>query len=101
LALSARRRYDDARIGAGRSTHGFALPSSPPEETRVRYLRLVSLAITVAGVALAVVGSVFDLGAAVTLTGLMLVVAGLVKIVTVAIWNGFVGLGPVKTTEDG
>jgi hypothetical protein len=66
----------------------------------VRYLRLISIAITVAGVALAVVASVFDLDAAVTLTGLMLVVAGLVKIATVAIWNGFAGLGPVKTTED-
>ncbi|HEY7032850.1 MAG TPA: hypothetical protein VH482_16015 [Thermomicrobiales bacterium] len=66
----------------------------------MRYLRLVSIAITVAGLALAVAASVFDLGPALTLTGLMLVVAGLVKIVTVAIWHGFAGLAPVKTTED-
>jgi hypothetical protein len=70
------------------------------EEFQVRYLRLVSIAMTVVGVLLAVAGSVFDLGGAYILTGLMLVIAGLVKIVTVAIWNGFVGLGPIKTSED-
>ena len=40
------------------------------------------MAVTVAGVA-------FELGAAVTLVGMMLVVAGIVKVVTVRIWNGF------------
>jgi hypothetical protein len=66
----------------------------------VRYLRLISIAITVAGIALAIAARLFDLGGAATLTGLMLLVAGLVKIATVAVWNGFAGLGPVKTTED-
>jgi hypothetical protein len=66
----------------------------------VRYLRLISYVIVALGVALAIAPQVFDLGTAWTLTGLMLIVAGLVKIVTVAIWNGFAGLGPVKTTED-
>ena len=66
----------------------------------MRYLRLISIAMTLAGVALAVVATAFDLGGALTLTGMMLVVAGLVKIMTVAIWNGFAGLGPIKTTED-
>jgi hypothetical protein len=66
----------------------------------VRYLRLVSIAMTIAGVLLAIGSLMFDLGGAITLTGLMLVIAGLVKIVTVAIWRGFVGLGPIKTTED-
>jgi hypothetical protein len=94
------RRYDDARIDAGRLAHPFAPTSPLPEEFRVRYLRLLSIVMTVAGVALAVAANVFDLGGAVVLTGLMLVVAGLVKIVTVAVWNGFAGMGPVKTTED-
>jgi hypothetical protein len=67
---------------------------------RVRYLRLISIAIAITGLVLAVAASTFDLGNALVLTGLMLIVAGLVKIVTVAIWNGFAGLGPVKTTDD-
>ncbi|MEA2524293.1 MAG: hypothetical protein QOF73_1520 [Thermomicrobiales bacterium] len=66
----------------------------------MRYLRLISIAMTIVGVALAVAASVFDLGGALALTGLMLVIAGLVKIVTVKLWSGFAGLGPVKTTED-
>jgi hypothetical protein len=66
----------------------------------VRYLRLISIAMTVIGFGLAVVATAFDLGGALTLTGMMLVIAGLVKIVTVAIWNGLAGLGPIKTTED-
>jgi hypothetical protein len=66
----------------------------------VHYLRLVSYAMTVLGVGLGIVANTLDLGAFWTLTGLMLVVAGIVKIVTVAIWNGFAGLGTVKSTED-
>jgi hypothetical protein len=66
----------------------------------VRYLRLISVAMTFGGAALAAAAIAFDLGGALILTGSMLVIAGLVKIVTVAIWNGFVGLGPIKTTED-
>ncbi len=66
----------------------------------MRYLRLISIAMTAGGAVLAAAAIAFDLGGALTLTGLMLVIAGLVKIVTVAIWNGFVGLGPIKTTED-
>lgn len=66
----------------------------------MRYLRWISIAMTVAGLLLAVGSIVFDLGGALTLTGMMLVIAGLVKIATVAIWHGFVGLGPIKTSED-
>lgn len=66
----------------------------------MRYLRWISIAMTVAGLLLAGGSVLFDLGGALTITGLMLVVAGLVKIVTVAIWHGFVGLGPIKTSED-
>ena len=66
----------------------------------MRYLRLVSYAMTVAGIGLAIAATALDFGAVWTLTGLLLVVAGFVKIVTVAIWHGFAGLGPIKTTED-
>jgi hypothetical protein len=66
----------------------------------VRHLRIVSIAITLIGVLLAAGSIALDLGPLWTLIGLMLVVAGLVKIITVAIWNGFAGLGPVKTTDD-
>ena len=41
------------------------------------------------GVALAVAGEALDLGAVITLIGLMLVVAGVVKVITVRIWHGF------------
>lgn len=66
----------------------------------MRRLRLLSAAMTAIGCALASVSSLLDFGPAWTLTGLMLVVVGVVKIVTVAIWNGFAGLGPIKTTDD-
>lgn len=66
----------------------------------MRYLRLLSIAMTISGVLLAVASTIFDFGGALTLTGLMLVIAGVVKIVTVAIWHGIVGLGPIKTTHD-
>jgi hypothetical protein len=52
------------------------------------------------GFVLVIVSAVGDLGGPWMLTGLMLVVAGSVKIVTVAIWNGFARLGPIKTTDD-
>ncbi len=86
---------------AYRSAYPFVLPEPTSEEFPVHYLRLISIGMTIAGAALAVAANVFDLGGALTLIGLMLVVAGLVKIVTVAVWNGFAGLGPVQTTEDG
>lgn len=66
----------------------------------MRHLRIVSIAITLIGVLLAAGSIALGLGALWTLIGLMLVVAGIVKIITVAIWNGFAGLGPVKTTDD-
>jgi hypothetical protein len=40
-------------------------------------------------------GVALELGAAVTLVGMMLVVAGIVKIITVRIWNGFFDNDPV------
>jgi len=66
----------------------------------VRHLRLISIAMTALGIAVAAAAIAFDLGPLATLVGLMLAVAGIVKVATVAIWNGFFGLGPVKTHDD-
>jgi hypothetical protein len=41
------------------------------------------------GVVMAIAGEALDLGAVVTLIGLMLIVAGVVKVITVRIWHGF------------
>jgi hypothetical protein len=38
---------------------------------------------------MAIAGEALDLGALVTLIGLMLMVAGVVKVITVRIWHGF------------
>jgi uncharacterized membrane protein HdeD (DUF308 family) len=43
---------------------------------------LIGVAVTAAGVAL-------QLDAVVTLVGMMLIVAGIVKVITIRIWNGF------------
>ncbi len=53
------------------------------------HIRYLSWLLVGLGVALAVAGAAFDLGATVTLIGLMLVIAGVVKVVTVRIWRGF------------
>ena len=66
----------------------------------MRKIRLISIAMAVIGFVLVIVSALADLSGLWMLTGLMLVVAGSVKIVTVAIWNGFAGLGPIKTTDD-
>lgn len=55
----------------------------------MRYLHHASLLILAAGIAAASASVVLDLGPLPTLIGLMMVVAGIVKIVTVRIWAGF------------
>jgi hypothetical protein len=66
----------------------------------MRYLRLISIAMAAAGIGLIAVSLAFDLSGLWTVIGMMLTIAGLVKIATVAIWNGVVGLGPIKTSDD-
>jgi hypothetical protein len=66
----------------------------------MRYLRLISIAMAASGVALIAISLAFDLSGLWTVIGMMLTIAGLVKIATVAIWNGVVGLGPIKTSDD-
>lgn len=66
----------------------------------MRYLRLISIAMTAGGIVLAAVSQLFDRGALVTLIGLMLAIAGLVKIITVAVWHGIAGLGPIEQSDN-
>ncbi|HEX3302146.1 MAG TPA: hypothetical protein VHR64_04640 [Thermomicrobiales bacterium] len=55
----------------------------------MRHINIVSYLILLTGLIMTVAGAALDLGAVVTLIGMMLVVAGIVKIITVRIWNGF------------
>jgi hypothetical protein len=55
----------------------------------MRHINIVSYFILLTGLIMTVAGAALDLGAVVTLIGMMLVVAGIVKIITVRIWNGF------------
>jgi hypothetical protein len=64
-----------------------------PESDPVRYLRPVSFAITALGLLLLAVGAAADVSPTVPLVGMMLIVAGAIKVVTVAIWRGAFGLG--------
>jgi hypothetical protein len=55
----------------------------------MRHLHILSILMLLIGVAVTAAGVAFELGAVVTLIGMMLVVAGIVKVITVRIWNGF------------
>ena len=66
---------------------------------RVRHLQTVSYAMAALGIVLTVAALAADLSAAVMLSGLLLVVAGLVKIVMIALWNGIAGMAAAPETE--
>jgi hypothetical protein len=55
----------------------------------MRHIHNLSWLILAAGIVMAIAGEALDLGALVTLIGLMLMVAGVVKVITVRIWHGF------------
>jgi hypothetical protein len=55
----------------------------------MRHIHNLSWLILAAGSVMAIAGEALDLGALVTLIGLMLMVAGVVKVITVRIWHGF------------
>jgi hypothetical protein len=59
----------------------------------MRYLRWASRAITVLGAIAILAALALDLGAALVLTGVLLAVAGIVKIVVVHLWMHIAGLG--------
>ena len=66
----------------------------------MRHLRHVSVAITILGLLAIAAAIALDLGPAVTLTGMLLVVAGLVKIVIVALWRGVAGFDAPPRGDD-
>lgn len=63
----------------------------------VRTASTISYAMTAAGIGLTGLAVVFDLGAVATLSGMLLFVAGVVKIGMVAIWKSFFAI-PVTET---
>ena len=67
----------------------------------MRYIRWTSNLIAIAGVALTAVSVLLDLNPTVTLVGLMLIVAGVVKIIAVGLWHGVGGFGaPLTSAEE-
>jgi len=58
----------------------------------VKYLQLISIVMVVAGVVVTIGAPVLDLSKAITLTGLMLVVTGVVNGVVVYLWRKVAGL---------
>lgn len=59
----------------------------------MRFLHLTSNGITIIGIVTLVAALALDLGAAVQLTGLMVALAGVVKIVVVYLWTHVAHLG--------
>ena len=55
----------------------------------MRHIQLVSILLLATGIVLVVLGEALNTGPTMTLIGLMLVIAGAVKVVTVRIWHGF------------
>lgn len=67
----------------------------------VRHLHRLSLAITAAGILLAIIAGVLGLSATWMLTGVLLAWAGIIKVIVVAIWR-HAGIGePASPTPDG
>lgn len=77
-----------------------ATPLRSNERCRpVKLARTISYAMTLLGAAMTVAGAALDLSPVITLTGMLLVIAGMVKIGMVAIWKTFFALpysGPMK-----
>lgn len=61
--------------------------------------RTISIAMTVLGLALAIGGPIFELGPLVTISGMLLFVAGIVKIGMVLIW-GSLFTRPIESSRD-
>ncbi len=53
----------------------------------MRYINIVSFLILGVGLVMAILGEAFDLDATITLVGLLLVIAGVIKVITVRIWH--------------
>lgn len=59
----------------------------------MRYLHLTSYGLTILGFATLMAAIAFDLNATIQLAGLMLALAGVVKIVVVYLWTNVANLG--------
>jgi hypothetical protein len=59
----------------------------------LRHLRTVSCAMTLLGAGCVAAALLIDLSPTVLLVGLMLIIAGAVKITMVALWHGVAGFG--------
>lgn len=67
----------------------------------MQHINVLSYALTALGLALTVGGSLLHINPTITLLGLMLVVAGLIKIAAVALWRGVGGFGaPLGAADD-
>ena len=66
----------------------------------MRYIRWVSNLIAVAGVAMVAAGVAFHLSPTISLIGMMLVVAGVVKMIAVGLWRGVGGFGAPLHSEE-
>jgi hypothetical protein len=59
----------------------------------LRYLRIVSILMTLLGVAALAAAVTVDVNPTVLLAGMMLVVAGIVKVVILGLWRSVAGIG--------
>jgi hypothetical protein len=66
----------------------------------VRYLRSISYLLTAAGLAMIAGAALLDFRDMWTIAGMMLVVAGIVKIVMVHLWVNVAGIGSVRPSGD-
>jgi hypothetical protein len=66
----------------------------------VRHLQTASYIMTAIGVVLVAAALAIDLPMATLLTGMLLFVAGVVKIVMVAVWRGVAGMGSDSSTDE-
>jgi hypothetical protein len=66
----------------------------------VRYLRSISYLMAATGLAMIVLGMLLDLREMWIVAGMLLVVAGIVKIVIVHIWVNVAGFGSVQPPLD-
>lgn len=74
---------------------GHATPHQSKRASAVAHARNISVAMTVLGLVLIAVAVIADLSPLVTVTGMLFVVAGIVKIVMIAIWKSFFSI-PVE-----
>ena len=69
------------------------------EGTSLRYLRAISILMTVLGITAIAAAVLLDLNPTVALAGMLLIVAGVVKIVIVGLWHGIAGFGAPLTAD--